>query len=113
MTDQRKSENRCDGVGHRWIIYFGVLNLGIITFTSHLECSCFNLYLKQISFLYIRTLHNDCSHIEDVQLRRRSRAEFGLVSIMWLASSGDVGCCRIMLCHSLTLCALETHKRVL
>ena len=76
------------------IIYFGVLNLDIITFTPPLECSCFNLYLKQISFLYIRTLHNDCSHIEAVQLRRRSRAEFGLVSIMWLASSGDVGYCR-------------------
>ena len=38
-----------------------------------------NLYLKQISFLYIQTLHNDCSHIEDVQRRGRSRAEFGLV----------------------------------
>ena len=32
-----------------------------------------------ISFLYIQTLHNDCSHIEDVPQRCRSRAEFGLV----------------------------------
>ena len=35
-----------------------------------------NLYLKQISFLYIRTLHNDCSHIEE---QVRSIAVFGLV----------------------------------
>ena len=38
-----------------------------------------NLLSKQISFLYIQTLHNDCSHIEDVHRRRRSRSEFGIV----------------------------------
>ena len=27
-----------------------------------------NLNLKQYSILYIQTLHNDCSHIEDVNL---------------------------------------------
>ena len=27
-----------------------------------------NLLLKHFSFLYIQTLHNDCSHIEDVHL---------------------------------------------
>ena len=27
-----------------------------------------NLKLQQFSFLYIQTLHNDCSHIEDVHL---------------------------------------------
>ena len=32
-----------------------------------------------ISFLYILTLHIDCSHIEDVHQWRRSTAEFGLV----------------------------------
>ena len=41
-----------------------------------------NLYLKQISFLYIGTLHDDCSHIEDVHRGCRSRAEFGLVLIL-------------------------------
>ena len=30
-----------------------------------------NLYLKQISFLSIQTLHNDCSHTEDVHRRHR------------------------------------------
>ena len=37
-----------------------------------------NLLFKQISFLYIQTLHNDCPHIEDVH-RQRHRAEYGLV----------------------------------
>ena len=45
------------------IIFLELLNLDIITSTS-----------------------NDCSHIEDVHRRRRSRAEFGLV----LASTGQV-----------------------
>ena len=30
--------------------------------------SLFNLKLQQYSFLYIQSLHNDCSHIEDVHL---------------------------------------------
>ena len=41
---------------------------------------------KQISFLYIQTLLNDCEHIEGVARRHRSRAEFGLV----LKKSADV-----------------------
>ena len=50
---------------------FGVLTLLFVC----------NLQFKQISFLYIQTLHNDCSHIEDVQRGSRSRAEFGLVQL--------------------------------
>ena len=70
------------------IILWGLLNLDIIKSTSPMECLhcsfvC-NLYLKQILILYIQTLHNDCSHIEDVHRRRRSRAEFGLVSLIVL-----------------------------
>ena len=66
------------------IIFLGLLNLDIITSTPPLEClHClfvYNLQFKPIPFLYIQTLHNDCSPIEDVHRRRRSRAEFGLVS---------------------------------
>ena len=66
------------------IIYFGVLNLDLITSTPPLEClhsvSCvLSVSAQQISFLYVGTLRNDCSHIEDVQRQRRSRVEFGLV----------------------------------
>ena len=65
------------------IIFWGMLNLEIIKSIPPLEClhCLFVGYLlyKQISFLFIQTLHNDCSHIEDVHWRRRSRAEFGLV----------------------------------
>ena len=64
------------------IIFLGMLNLDVIKSTPPLEClHCLfvcNMLFKQISF-YIHTLHNDCSHIEDVHRRRRSRAEFGLV----------------------------------
>ena len=67
------------------ILFLGMLNLDVIKSTPPLEClHCLfvcNLLFKQISFLYIQTLHNDCSHIEDVHRRRRSRAEFGLVVI--------------------------------
>ena len=67
------------------IIFLGVLNLDIITSTPPLEClHCLfvcNLQFKQISFLYIQTLYNDCSHIEDVHQRCRSRTEFGLVQM--------------------------------
>ena len=70
------------------IIFWGLLNLDIIKSTPPMEClDCSfvcNLYLKQILILYIQTLHNDCSHIEDVHLRRRSSAEFGLVSLIVL-----------------------------
>ena len=65
------------------IIFLGLLNLDIITSTPPLEClHCLfvcNLQFKPISFLYIQTLLNDCSPVEDVHRRRRSRAEFGLV----------------------------------
>ena len=64
------------------IIFLGMLNLDVIKSTPPLECLHFlflcNLFFKQISFLYIQTLHNNCSHIEDLHRRRRSRAEFGL-----------------------------------
>ena len=63
-------------------LFLGLLNLDI-TSTPPLEClHCLfvcNLQFKPISFLYIQTLHNDCSPIEDVHRRRRCRAEFGLV----------------------------------
>ena len=36
-------------------------------FPSEMLSLC-NLKLQQFSFLYIQTLHNDCSHIEDVHL---------------------------------------------
>ena len=50
-----------------YIIFLGLLNLDIITSTPPLECLhclfvCYLLF-KQIWFLYIQTLHNDCSHI--------------------------------------------------
>ena len=65
------------------IIFLALLNLDIITSTPPLEClHCLfvcNLQFKPIPFLYIQTLHNDCSPIEDVHRGRRSRAESGLV----------------------------------
>ena len=52
------------------IIFLKLLNLNIITSTPLLErFHCLfvcNLYFKQILLLYIQTLHNDCSLIEDV-----------------------------------------------
>ena len=67
------------------IIFLGLLNLDIITSTQLLErLHCLfvcNLQFKPIPFLYIQTLNTDCSPIEDVDRRRRSRAEFGLVSL--------------------------------
>ena len=66
------------------ILFLGLLNLDIVTSTPLLKCLHYlfvcNLQFKPISFLYIQTLHNDCSPIEDVHRRRRSRAEFGLVT---------------------------------
>ena len=66
------------------IIFWGLLNLDIIKSTPPLEClHCLfvcNLQFKPISFLYIQTLDNDCSPIEDVHRQCRSRAEFGRVS---------------------------------
>ena len=68
-----------------FIIFLGLLNFDIIKSTPPLEClHCLfvcNLQFKPIQFLYIQTLHDDCSPIEDVYRRRRSRAEFGLVYI--------------------------------
>ena len=72
-------------IAHQWtcvhpifrahlIIFLGLLNLDIITSTPPLEClHCLfvcNLQFKLISFLYIQTLHNDWSPIEDVHRRR-------------------------------------------
>ena len=51
------------------------------------ECSTVDYIVKfgcnLISFLYIWTLHIDCSHT-DMHRRRRSRAEFGLVDVMFM-----------------------------
>ena len=55
------------------IIFLGLLNLDVIRSTPPLEC--------------LHCLHNDCSHIEDVHRRHRSRAEFGLVSIAIILNS--------------------------
>ena len=63
------------------ILYFWVFNLEIVkspTVDYIVKFGC-NL----ISFLYIWTLHIDCSHT-DVHRRRRSRAEFGLVALIAL-----------------------------
>ena len=65
------------------LIILGLLNLDITSSTPPFEClHCLfvcNLQFKPISLLYIQILHNECSSIENVQRRRRSRAEFGLV----------------------------------
>ena len=55
------------------VLYLWVFNLEIVK-SPTVKFGC-NL----ISFLYIWTLHIDCSHT-DLHQRRRSRAEFGLVS---------------------------------
>ena len=61
------------------------MNLEVIKSTPPLECLhclfvCY-LFIKQVSFLYIPTLHNACSHIDNVHRRRRSRAEFGSYTV--------------------------------
>ena len=49
--------------------FLQVLNLGIFLSEIWVGVSglC-NQYLQQFSFLYIQTLHYDCSYIEDVHL---------------------------------------------
>ena len=77
------------------IIFLGLLNLDIITSTPPLECLHYlyvcNKQFKPIPFLYIQTLHADCSPIDDVHRRRRSRAEFGLVVANTLAKWKIIG----------------------
>ena len=67
------------------IIFLGVLNLDIITSTPPFECLhcviCVLSVTATVFFLLFLTLHNDCSHIEDVHREHRSRADFGLVPI--------------------------------
>ena len=60
-------------------MYYVYTTFGVLTLCN-LCVIC--IHHKQISFLYIQTLHNDCSHIEDVHRGHRSRAEFGLVILM-------------------------------
>ena len=66
----------------RLIRYFGVLNLDIITSTPPLEClDCVSvLSVSQTDFipLYSNFAYNDCSYIEDVHKRNRSRASLVL-----------------------------------
>ena len=46
-----------------------MLNLDVLSFRDAKGVpSLCNLYLQQYSLLYIQTLHDDCSHIEDVHL---------------------------------------------
>ena len=78
----------CSQIEHVCTLYFvGLLDCDIVTSTPPLEClHCLfvcNLQFKQIAFLYIQTLHNDCSHIVDVHQRCRSRAVFGLVFLFF------------------------------
>ena len=69
------------------IICLGLLNFDIVTSSPPLEClNCLfvcDWQFKQTAFLCIQTLHNDCAHIEDVNQRRRSRAEFGLIFLFF------------------------------
>ena len=58
------------------ILYFWLFNLEIVKSPTVDYIVKFGCNLS--SFLYIWTLHIDCSHT-DVHRRRRSRAEFGLV----------------------------------
>ena len=49
--------------------FLRVLNLDIFSILNAKGVpSLCNLKLQQYSILYIQTLHNDCSHIEDVHL---------------------------------------------
>ena len=50
-------------------IFVRVLNLDIFSIINAKGVpNLCDLKLKQYLFLYIKTLHNDCSHIEDVHL---------------------------------------------
>ena len=51
----------------------------IITSTPTLECLHCVVCVKSVIQTDFIPLHNDCSHIEDVHRRCRSRAESGLV----------------------------------
>ena len=62
---------------------FGIVELGhyyvYTTFGVLTQFICV-LSVIQTDFvpLYIQTLHNDCSHIDDVHWRRRSKTEFDI-----------------------------------
>ena len=50
-------------------LFWRVLNLDIFSIRNAKGVpSLCNLKLQQYSILYIQTLHNDCSHVEDVHL---------------------------------------------
>ena len=68
---------------------FWLFNLEILTSSTIDYIVKFGCYL--ISFLYIWNLHIDCSHIEDVHPRRRSRVEFCLVVTFPCGVLGQVG----------------------
>ena len=52
-----------------FLIFLQVLNSDIFSIINAKGVpSLCNLKLQQYSILYIQTLHNDCSHIEDVHL---------------------------------------------
>ena len=54
---------------HFFSNFLRVLNLDIFSIINAKGVpSLCNLKLQQYSILYIQTLHNDCSHIEDVHL---------------------------------------------
>ena len=71
---------------HLW----GVLTLGIFSPEMLRECLFCLIFMKlqQYSFLYIQTLHTDCSHIEDVHLLFCARFIFFL--IFWRVLNLDI-----------------------
>ena len=62
------------------IIYFGVFNFEIVISPTVNYIAKFGCNL--ISFLFIWTLHINCTHIDDLHSRRKSWAEFGLVNFI-------------------------------
>ena len=59
--------------------YYVYTTFGVLT-----SFICVQSAIQTDSFPFIQTLHNDCSPIEDVHRRRRSRAEFDLVNkVLW------------------------------
>ena len=76
----------------------------------HLEClgvsGLCNLYLKQFSFINIKTLLNDCSHIEDVHLLFRAHLIIflGSLNLDIIMYTLPLGCLiHLVICNSNSL----------
>ena len=81
-----------------WTLYLCTFdnNFGRVAFKHYDVYTAFGVLtlficvqFKHISFLYIQTLHNDCSHVEDLHWSRRSKAEFGVVCDDTLYKQGN------------------------